>query len=182
MLVFNLTHRGVWDGNPPTPYDPEAARGPREVLMEVEPSLQPGQFARPTPAGTWLILEEDGEGRFVQASPVFSVPKRVGKYRFMFELFADIEQLFLDAFLTSAQSLTQSDLLDPAMDAQTQCLVVLRNAWQRFQALEFIELDAPATIKFLECCKTLGVFGVDLALADLRIASIRNDEDAPSDS
>lgn len=103
----------------------------------------------------------------------------VGKYRFMFELFAQIEQLFLDASLKEAEALTPAQMLDPEMDERTAALVTLRNARLRFDALEVIELGDAATVAFLNACGVLGTFGPDPALAPLRIAEIQANTLAP---
>jgi hypothetical protein len=113
---------------------------------------------------------EDGPGFF---RPPYDV---VPKYRFLFELFADVEQLVLDATLTEADALLPAEMLDPNQDQRTADLIVIRNAWKRFQSLELIELGAPATVAFLNACNGLGVFG---EFGDLRIADIR-DNTAPA--
>jgi hypothetical protein len=124
-----------------------------------------------TPVEVGWVLDEDQTLR-----PPYGT---VSRYRFLFELFHDVEQLVLDALRVQAATLTGPQMLDPEMSEETGALVVLRNAYERFKALHQIELGAPATLRFLETVAALGVFGPDPEVAALRVQQIRDNVDAP---
>lgn len=103
----------------------------------------------------------------------------VEKYRFLFQLFTDGEQVIMDARHNEASTLTSAQILDPAITPYNQALVVMRNAKQRFDSLTQVDLGSEATMRFLQACKVVGVFGEDAAVGDARIDDIRENRDAP---
>jgi hypothetical protein len=103
----------------------------------------------------------------------------VPKYRFLFELFSNQEQVILDARHNEAAALTSAEMLDPQITEYNAALVVMRNAKQRFDSLTVVELGASATVAFLQACKTVGVFGEDATAADTRIEAIQANTDSP---